>query len=182
MRYSREQRISDAFFVLGSQYFALARYSAFAFLMPICGNLYHHAVEMLIKGYLANSISSSQLKSTFGHSLSKLWEEFKSAVNDSSLSSFDIVISRLAQFEYIRYPDSIIDNGMTVGITIGGAGPSLVDQLRDVTPTYKLNVEELDKLVLVIFGRASVPPNAYFGGLPDELKKCIPDGLRGNSA
>jgi hypothetical protein len=174
MEYSRGQRISDAFFVLGSQYFAVARFSASTFLMPICGNLYHHAVEMLLKGYLANSISPGQLKSAFGHHLPKLWEEFKSIVDDPNLSSFDLAISRLNQFEDIRYPDSIVDNDMMVGISLGGIGPTLVDQFHDGRPTYKLNVEELDKLALAIFEKASIPPSAYFGGLDDELKRWIP--------
>lgn len=174
MGYSREQQIADAFFVLGAGYFVVARYSASAFLMPICGNLYHHAIELFLKGYLANSISSFELKSKFGHSLPKLWEAFKSVINDSSLNNFDLVISKLDRFENIRYPDSIVDNGMMVGITVGGAGPSLVDQFHDGGPVYKLNVEELDCLTLTIFEKASVPPSAYFGGLDDELKKWIP--------
>ena len=166
--------------MLGSRYFAVARFSAFAFLMPICGNLYHHAVEMLIKGYLAKSMSSSKIKSTFGHNLTKLWTAFKSTANDANLSSFDFPISRLDRFEDIRYPDSIIDDGMMVGISLGGDGPNLVDRFSDGTPIYKLNVEELDKLVAAIFDRASIPSSAYFGGLPDELKKWIPRELQGD--
>ncbi len=174
MGFSREKRISDAFFVLGAGYFTVARYSASAFLMPICGNLYHHAIEMFLKGFLANSISSSELKSTFGHHLLILWEALKSADNDPGFGKFDRVITTLNRFENIRYPDSIVDDGMMVGITLRGVGPSLIDKFQDGKPTYKLNVEELDELVLKIFEKASVPPTDYFGSLDDEIKKRLP--------
>jgi hypothetical protein len=37
------------FFHIGFQYYVTARFTAFAFFSPVCGNLFHHAVEMLLK-------------------------------------------------------------------------------------------------------------------------------------
>ena len=37
----------------GSQYYTTARFAMHSQCMPVCGNLFHHAVEMLLKGALA---------------------------------------------------------------------------------------------------------------------------------
>ena len=41
------------FMETGSQYYTTARFAMHAQCMPVCGNLFHHAVEMLLKGGLA---------------------------------------------------------------------------------------------------------------------------------
>ena len=174
MKYTREECISDAFLILGTQYFANARFSATSFpsVIPICGNLYHHAIEMFLKGYLAKFTSSLELKK-IGHSLLKLWNITKDKSNDKDLSTFDLVISNLDRFEEIRYPDSIVDNGMMVGVS-DGFGPDLIDQFSDEKPRYKLRIQELDNLVKKIFDLVSVNPSVYFDGFLDEFRKFIP--------
>jgi hypothetical protein len=179
MEDSREKQISDAFFVLGAQYYAVATYAAPEFLMPICGSLFHHAIEMLLKGYLANTHDTARLK-VLGHNLVKLWESFKAAGDDSDLNSLDPVIAKLDRFENIRYPDNIINDGMKMGISFNIIGPRLIDQFPSEAPKYDIEVQKLDKLVATIFHRACVPPGTYFGNLPDVFKNSIPPELRGN--
>jgi hypothetical protein len=41
------------FMETGGQYYTTARFAMHAQCMPVCGNLFHHAVEMLLKGGLA---------------------------------------------------------------------------------------------------------------------------------
>jgi hypothetical protein len=46
------------------QYYAAARFLVHAQCIPVCGNLFHHAVEMLLKGGLAKKrkLSLSELE------------------------------------------------------------------------------------------------------------------------
>jgi hypothetical protein len=37
--------------------------------MPVCGNLYHHALEMFLKAGLSRKYSLAELKSKFVHKL-----------------------------------------------------------------------------------------------------------------
>lgn len=180
MKVSKEKQISDIFFIIGAQYFAIARYSAFAGL-TVCGNLYHHSIEMFLKGYLSLTIPVSNLKGFYGHNLIELWDAFKQAITDTDLISFDHIISNIDRFEYIRYPDSMIKNGMIVDITIGNFISSSADQIADGRPVYKLNVQELDELVIAIFENASLPLNAYFSFSDNELMKWLPQSFQINS-
>src|SRR5262249_40104873 len=93
-----------------------ARFSVHAGCIPVCGNLFHHAVEMLLKGGLAKKrkLSLSELKKR-GHKLKVLWREYKLDFPDPALKRHDKAISLLDKFEAIRYPDRILASGMGVG-------------------------------------------------------------------
>ena len=56
------ERFDAEFFKLGMHYYAAARSAARSGFMPVCGTLYHHALEMFLKGRLINTYSSEQLK------------------------------------------------------------------------------------------------------------------------
>jgi hypothetical protein len=47
----------DAFFKTGSQYYIAGRFAAFAWFHPVAGNLFHHAIEMYLKGALSKTKS-----------------------------------------------------------------------------------------------------------------------------
>jgi hypothetical protein len=49
------------FMETGSQYYTTARFAMHAQCMPVCGNLFHHAVEMLLKGGLAQKGENARL-------------------------------------------------------------------------------------------------------------------------
>ena len=44
--------------------------------MPVCGNLFHHTVEMILKGGLARKRKLSDLKD-MGHKLKVLWQAYR---------------------------------------------------------------------------------------------------------
>jgi hypothetical protein len=96
--------IAIYFMQTGSQYYTMARFAMHAQSMPVCGNLFHHAVEMLLKGGLARKRSLSDLRD-MGHKLKKLWSAFKTDFPDTSLKRHDKTISSLDKFEDIRYPN-----------------------------------------------------------------------------
>jgi hypothetical protein len=74
--------IASYFMTTGSQYYTTARFAMHAQCMPVCGNLFHHAVEMLLKGGLARKRPLGDLKENMGHRLKKLWREFKTDFPD----------------------------------------------------------------------------------------------------
>src|SRR5271166_3217045 len=49
--------LEDAFLHVGMQYYITARSAALANLLNVCGNLYHHAIEMLLKAVLSRRYS-----------------------------------------------------------------------------------------------------------------------------
>ena len=57
-------------------YYVSARMAYFARAIPVAGNLFHHAVEMLLKGYLCRTLDDRgrwRLK----HNLRRTWRRFK---------------------------------------------------------------------------------------------------------
>jgi hypothetical protein len=53
--------VKGAFFDTGSQYYIAGRYAVFAALIPIAGNILHHAIEQLLKGALSETVSLKHL-------------------------------------------------------------------------------------------------------------------------
>ena len=106
----------------GSQYYTMARFAMHAQCVPVCGNLFHHAVEMLLKGGLARKRPLSDLKDNMGHNLKVLWREFKLEFPDRTLRRHDKTISSLNKFEDIRYPDPI--KVPSTGVSADWSGPA----------------------------------------------------------
>jgi hypothetical protein len=95
----------------GVQYYVAARASALAGLMPVCGNLFHHAVEMLLKAGIIqhNDAAGVPFDETdkrlrqLGHKLIKSWDEFKTTHPGENLGGWDALIADLDRWEEIRY-------------------------------------------------------------------------------
>ena len=163
-RKSRIDRIRQSFFSSGIQYYVSGRYAIFAGLIPVSGNLLHHAVEMFLKGGLAASMDLGELKG-LGHSLPKTWSAFKVRFGHLSLEGFDSVVDSLHAFEELRYPDSMIENGARI---MAGpvAGPRLQDSEQIIpTPSYELYLSEIDLLVRVVLEVSAVNPGFFLAGL-----------------
>jgi hypothetical protein len=161
----RRQQMSvnadEMFFSTATQYYVGGRFAAFAGLLPVVGNLLHHAIEMYLKGGLSKTKTLAELKD-FGHNLPGVWSEFKAAFVDPTLAQFDRVVSALHAFEELRYPDSVLAKGMECTVSIkrpssGGtaSGPA------GSAPQYHLCLEEIDQLVAKIFGVASLNPKFF---------------------
>jgi hypothetical protein len=143
------------------QYYATARFAMHAQRMPVCGNLFHHAVEMAMKGGLARKRHVSELR-YMGHRLKALWREFKKEHPDPGLARHDETISRLDKFEAIRYPE------MTGSIAIAA------DWFSDPPPVttsgglkapkqYPLVVRDIDNLIADVFKATSWKPSLFMG-------------------
>jgi hypothetical protein len=156
-------RLSIEYFKLATQYYVSARFSALAQLMPVTGNLFHHALELFLKGSLSSTIPSPQLKKKYGHRLQALWEEFKNAHSDPELNSFEPVIKSLDQFENIRYPESLVEGGGELIVQ-----PTTLPETRSLTPRpsplprHQIVLQQLDTLVYAILQRSDINPEALF--------------------
>jgi hypothetical protein len=173
---TREEKLRDAFLVLGAQYFAHARYSARFFYLPVSATLFHHAIEMLLKGYLCATKTSGELKG-IGHDLNGLWQAFKSEVNDPSFSQFDTSIGQLDKVELLRYPDSIVDDGYALHVSLGRPAAPIVFPGMELMPRYTIEVSELDDIAAAIFDVCQVASEPHFRSAPTEYLNALPPAL-----
>jgi hypothetical protein len=144
------------------QYYAVARFAMHAQCMPVCGNLFHHAVEMILKGGLARKHKLPDLKD-MGHNLKVLWRAYKTDFPDHTLKRHDKTISGLNKFEDIRYPDA---NQHAIGVTAAWFGPAgevtAYGGIR--TPKqYMLVVSDIDDLMADAFKTSNWNPCAFMG-------------------
>jgi len=173
---TREEKLRDAFLVLGAQYFAHARYSAQVFYLPVSATLFHHAIEMLLKGYLCATKSSQELK-RIGHDLNGLWKEFKSEVSDQRLSQFDTTIRELDKVELLRYPDAMVDDGYALHVSLGRPAFPIEFPGMEVVPQYTVEVSQLAGVAVSIFGACEVAPEPHFRSAPTEYLNALPPTL-----
>jgi hypothetical protein len=106
---------NEEFMKLGVQYYVAARQSAWSGLW-VCGNLYHHALEMFLKAGLSRKYSLRELRKQFGHELIAIWNAFKDDFPSPALLEFDATIADIAGFEDIRYPDRVLKYGVQIRI------------------------------------------------------------------
>jgi hypothetical protein len=109
---------ADLFVSSGCEYYATARFAMHAQRSLVCGNLFHHAVEMLLKGGLAKRRKSLPELTSMGHSLKKLWRAYKDHP-EAELERHNKTINRLDKHEDIRYPNP---NLHSMGLSLGWSG------------------------------------------------------------
>ena len=167
-------RDSLNYFKLGTQYYVAGRFGTFAGFLPASGNLFHHAVEMFLKGDLCQTESRVVLKS-YGHRLKRLWKAYKRKHQGIDLAGYDKVISQLEKFERIRYPDDITDRGLIGAIAISGSAP-IAERVTPISaglPRYSLIVNNVDDLVRAIFEATSRNPSFFFTGMSTDGKAFL---------
>jgi len=143
---------------LAGQYYAAGRFAALTHCIPVAGNLLHHAVEMFIKCALIRSHSLSDLK-VYSHRLPVLWNRFKEIHSTLSCAHLDGAISELDRFELLRYPESVVKDGMQVLMT-----PSRANFARlpdGPQPPYHLVLEDVDEIAQVSAGASSLSSHAF---------------------
>jgi hypothetical protein len=163
-------QLARMFFDYGCQYYVAGRFSAFAGLTPIVGNVVHHAIEMFLKGALAKSMTLAEMRTKLGHQLPDIWNAFKTQADDASLNSFDASIRTLNAFEDIRYPDKLFALGGTLQVDITKVGKAQATGSEASAPKYELCVEEIDELVAAIFKVSKINPAAFFGWIMPDAK------------
>jgi len=160
------------YFTTALQYHVCARYAAFAGFMPVCGNLFHHAVEMYLKGYLCDSWNEHERRS-LGHNLKKIWRKVKAIDSDPILNRFDDLVVALQRWEEIRYPEKIAREGMIGYIHFSKPPVSKKPSSPRLSePRYEVVVDELDALSKIIFEKR-MNPKAFIGGLKSDAQDFL---------
>ena len=163
-----KEELKQRYFEAGTHYYAAARFVALQNANSVSGNLFHIAMEMYLKGHLCADLNQAQRKA-LGHMLKRLWKKYKKTLLDPSLGQYDAAIARLHKFEGIRYPEDIVERGMIVDCSFGALGA--MTRSGSPPPQYTLEIPPLDRLVAVLFQKASVNPNIIRGYLSEhELK------------
>lgn len=154
---NKDERLKETFCDLATQYYVAARFAAQVGLLPVHGNLFHHAVEMYLKAALGGTLPLGQMKK-YSHDLTALWDQFKTKHADPFLRRFDPTIQALQNFESIRYPDKIVHKGMLASIAwqphhaVPGTGSA------KVPPKYEVIIADIDDLVIELLKRGSFNP------------------------
>ena len=187
-----------SFLERGCQYYITGRFAVAAGLNPVAANLLHHAIEFLLKGTLAKTHTLEQLR-RLSHKLPPLWDEFKTAVGDTSLSRFDGAITALHEYEDLRYPDDALKNGMESIVTSHRgplpadfphfpqvpAGVFPADVAADVNRRlaslpkvrgYELCLQDYDELIEEILKAAKWDPRFFFNGMNPKARETLADG------
>ena len=123
----------------GSQYYTMARFAMHAQCVPVCGNLFHHAVEMLLKGGLARKRPLSDLKDNMGHNLKVLWREFKLEFPDrnSSTARQDNFKSQQIRGHPLPGPDQGAFHGRERGLVRSGRDDDDVWRTSEGLPPHQ---------------------------------------------
>jgi len=143
------------------EYHAAARFAALSAFMPMAGVLFHHAIELYLKGLLCDRLDERERRD-LGHNLRRLWKLYKQAVGATEdLSHFDRVIAEADGFERVRYPDRIIEHGIRTAITF--AREEFSDQSTPPRrePLYVVTVDEIDALAALLWKHSRLNPRVF---------------------
>jgi hypothetical protein len=141
--------MSDHLYLSAVDYYVAGRFAARASLVPLAGNMMHHAIELSLKAALVERVGMDKLRHKFGHNVPKLWNEYRGA--RTNLSKFDRMVAEVDRFEEIRYPDALAANG-------GNTLTSWIahrDDLRghpalQAAPIYELVVHDVDEFIVTL--------------------------------
>ena len=162
------------FYEIALQYYVSGRAAHRCGNTLITGNLFHHAVEMLLKGQLSKTIPLADLKRSkkFGHDLFRLWTHFKDLFPEHDLTEFDKMIVSVENFEKIRYPDAILSNGACIGYSSGRGKPVSITP-RSTVPEYQIAVGDVDAFFGRLFPLCGLNPKASFSFLSAQGKQAL---------
>ncbi len=155
-------------------YHITARYAAFSGLSNVCGILFHHAVEMYLKGYLCSKLDVRQL-TKLRHNLRKSWKAFKKDIAGNGLERFDETIRALDQHESLRYPERVAPAGaMTVIINISKPiGSQISNSKLNKGRQFNLIVDDLDDLAKLILEKSKMNPAAFAQRFNNDAKEFL---------
>jgi hypothetical protein len=155
----------------GYEYYANARFAMQAQSISVCGNLFHHAVEMLLKADLAKNGKTLDELASMRHNLKRLWRAYKRNYPAADLSRHDRTINRLDKYEDIRYPDPSLGS---IGVNIAWSGEpgnvKVYGRGMRSPKQYAVVVSDIDDLVADIIRTSLWNPGAFVGTNPAALE------------
>jgi hypothetical protein len=164
----------DFFFNTALEYYVIGRCAYFCGCRFTTGNHFHHAVEMMLKGQLSLTTPLDDLKDRhkFRHSLRKCWNAFKGLFPAEDLTEFDTMIAALDNFEEIRYPDTLLAKGASIGFGLGRWQPATVSGVKQV-PQYTMAIGYVDAFFARVIRLCHMNPKIYFGFLTPKGREML---------
>lgn len=157
----------------GLQYYVAGRFATANRFTPVCANLLHHAVELLLKACLSYDDSLETIekkygysKEGYGHDILLLWAAFKKRQR-ALLVEFDAIVAALHDFEEIRYPEKLIRNGAIIRINVFVEEPIHANG-QEPERSYNLTLPPIDRLVGLLFKASNANPEAFLHEITDE--------------
>jgi hypothetical protein len=158
----------------GFQYYMLGRCGVAALANPVAGNLFHHAIEMMLKGGLCTHMTEDE-RIEMRHHLPRIWKAFKDHYDPSNqLARFDALVRNLHKYESIRYPERIVQRGMATSFQFGsGPPPKASGKASRNVPTFHLAVGEVDAMVKAICVACRINPKAFTARFQPPGSTCL---------
>jgi hypothetical protein len=155
----------------GYSYYVLARAGFRLQRMPEAGNLYHHALEYLMKAQLAHTHTAKELQDKFGHKLNRIWTAFKRDFphQQQQLDALDRVVNEVHCFEQLRYPGK----GMEITAEWERPPPRPRVKAQYDLPKYPLYVHDVDRLVAKLFEVMERDPKRVCGVLNPRARAAV---------
>jgi hypothetical protein len=136
----------------------------------ICGNLFHHAVEMLLKSGLAKKGKGLDELRLMRHDLKKLWRAYKAEYPVGTLDRHSTTINALNKWDDIRYPNPDFGS-IGVGLQWSGKPPEVKTFGGIKTPKqFHITMDAIDDLIMDILGTSSWNPGVVMGRNPAALE------------
>ena len=157
----------------GLQYYVAGRFATANRFTPVCANLLHHAVELLLKACLSYDDSAATIetyghsKGRYGHNIPALWAAFKKRQLDPMPREFDMIVKALHDFEDIRYPEKLVRNGATIMIN-PFVEESISANNQEIERSYNLSLPPIDRLIGFLFKVSHANPDAFLDAITDK--------------
>ena len=150
---------------LAAQYHASGRFAALSHCLPVAGNLLHHSIEMFLKCVLVKALTLKELKG-LGHNLATLWSHFIQIHPHPTHATLTAAVAELERFERLRYPDSVVLEGMQVSFVISRAQFSALP--AGPLPPYHLVLEDCDAIAHRAAQASGLTRVAFTAGLSEQ--------------
>lgn len=166
----------------GLGYYVTGRFATAHHFNPVCANVLHHAVEMLLKACLAHDDPLDRIRAYagypnrggYGHDLRLLWRDFKARQPAPVPTEFDAVIDSLQAFEEIRYPEKLIRDGAYISIGIFECnGPPILRNGQIPEKLYVLMLPQIDRLVGLLFAASGANPPAFLPKIENDKQAMV---------
>ena len=166
----------EQFFKTALEYYVAGRAALICRATLVPGNLFHHAVEMLVKGQLVEDGSPdgpSKIPRNSATNSRRSGRRSKADFPPMGLSEFNQMIDELERFESIRYPDEILKHGAQIGLGWGRGRP--IVSSSGTEPKYQIGMGDVDAFFGRLFPLCRMNPKAYFGllALSEEGRAAI---------
>jgi hypothetical protein len=140
----------------GAQYYVAGRFAFLSQFVNVAANLLHHGAELYLKAALSKDDPAPTIRSyggrnaLYGHSLARLWLEFKRRNPTAPLAAHDATVEALDKFEDIRYPDELLAGGALINFSVETPGLIAATQANPAR-TFTLVLADVDRLMADLY-------------------------------